>query len=94
MENTIEEFKKNADELFDNYKKQAVKNINLGHSKKKVKQKDATLFIQLFSVYSDKICKLANSYVKDDWNDEAKFKLNSLSKQYILKYRMLFKFNV
>lgn len=94
MEILIEQFKKDADELFENYKKQAVKNVNLGHSKKKVKQKDATLFVQLFSVYSDKVCKLADSYEKDDWSADEKFKLNFLSKEYILKYRMLFKFNV
>lgn len=93
MENIIEEFKKNADELFKNYKKQAVENVNLGHSKKKVKQKDATLFMQLFSVYSDKISKLADSYETENCTEKEKLELNSLAKQYMLKYYKLFNLN-
>ena len=94
MENLIEKFKKEADELFENYKKQAVENVNLGHSKKKVKQKDATLFIQLFSVFSNKVGKLADSYENEGWSSEEKFELSTLTKGYILDFRFLFKFNV
>ncbi len=93
MEGIIEQFKKNADELFKNYKKQAVDNVNLGNSKKRVKLKDVTLFMQLFSIYSDKISKLADKYEDNNWTEDEKFKLNSLSKQYMLKYYELFNFN-
>jgi len=93
LENIIEEFKKKADELFMNYKKQAVDNVNLGNTKKKVKQKDATLFMQLFSVYSEKISNLADSLETDNSTEDEKFELNSLAKQYMLEYYKLFNLN-
>ena len=76
-----------------NYKKQAVDNVNLGNTKKKVKQKDATLFMQLFSVYSEKISNLADSLETDNSTEDEKFELNSLAKQYMLEYYKLFNLN-
>jgi len=90
LEDIIKDFKEKAEQLLKNYKNQAEKNINLGWSKKKIKEKDATLFMQLFSVYSDKLMKLADSYDTSNWSEEEKFELNSQSKQYMFKFYKLF----
>lgn len=94
MEEKVNKFSLEVDELYKNYKLQAEQNINLGRTKKKVTENDTTMFIKLFSVFSNKINSLANKYEIEISDIELKRKINTISKIYILKFRDLFKFNM
>lgn len=94
MEEQINKFNLEVDELFKNYKLQAEKNLNLGNTKKQVTENDATMFIQLFSVFSNKIMRLADKYEIEINDNEQKQKINTITKIYMLKFKELFKFNI
>jgi len=94
LEEQINKFNLEVDELFKNYKLQAEKNLNLGNTKKQVTENDATMFIQLFSVFSNKIMRLADKYEIEINDNEQKQKINTITKIYMLKFKELFKFNI
>ena len=93
MEEKVNKFDIEVDELYKNYKLQAEQNINLGVTKKQVTEKDATMFFQLFSVFSNKIMRLADKYELEINDVEQKQKINTITKIYMLKFKELFKFN-
>ncbi len=93
MEDKVNKFNIEVDELYKNYKLQAEQNINLGATKKQITEKDATMFFQLFSVFSNKIMRLADKYELEIIDVEKKQKINTITKIYMLKFKELFKFN-
>lgn len=93
MEDKITNFSVEVEKLFEIYKLQAEQNINLGNAKKKVTENDATMFVQLFSVFSNKIMRLADKYELEIIDNKEKQKINTITKVNILKFRELFKFN-
>lgn len=93
MEDKITNFSVEVEKLFENYKLQAEQNINLGNTKKQVTENDATMFVQLFSVFSNKIMRLADKYELEISDNQEKQKINTITKVNMLKFRELFKFN-
>lgn len=93
MEDKVNKFNAEVDDLYKKYKLQAEQNINLGATKKQVTEKDATMFVQLFSVFSNKIMRLADNYELEISDVEQKQKINTITKIYMLKFKELFKFN-
>lgn len=93
MEDKITNFSVEVEKLFEIYKLQAEQNINLGNAKKKVTENDATMFVQLFSVFSNTIMRLADKYELEIIDNKEKQKINTITKVNILKFRELFKFN-
>ncbi|MFN3640011.1 MAG: hypothetical protein ACK4UK_03760 [Flavobacterium sp.] len=93
MEDKVNKFNAEVDYLYKKYKLQAEQNINLGATKNQVTEKDATVFVQLFSVFSNKIMRLADNYELEISDVEQKQKINTITKIYMLKFKELFKFN-
>jgi hypothetical protein len=93
LEEKVNKFNAEVDELYKKYKLQAEQNINLGATKKQVTEKDATMFVQLFSVFSNKIMRLADNYELEIRDVEQKQKINTITKIYMFKFKELFKFN-
>lgn len=93
MEDKITNFSVEVEKLFENYKLQAEQNINLGNTKKQVTENDATMFVQLFLVFSNRIMRLADKYELEISDNQEKQKINTITKANMLKFRELFKFN-
>lgn len=93
MEDKITNFSVEVEKLFENYKLQAEQNINLGNTKKQVTENDATIFVQLFLVFSNRIMRLADKYELEISDNQEKQKINTITKANMLKFRELFKFN-
>lgn len=93
MENSINNFRKKIEEIFQNYKLQAEKNINLGNDKQnKPSENDALLFYQMLDVFGKKINALADEFEKEFTDLEIKRQITVITKTYIFKYFDLFTF--